>query len=633
MKHLPSLTSIVTALGAAALTLAPAALAPVVFADTAQNGPEYSPWLGRDFPDQLLFGDTHLHTSFSYDAGMVGDKLGPDAAYRFAKGETVTASFGARAKLRRPLDFLLVSDHSESMGLAPMLRESNPLATEDPLGSQMYAKIQQGDPVGAYKIYALSRKRGEFPLHRNEVLRPMWERQLAAAEAHYQPGVFTTLMGYEFTSAINMNNLHRVVMFRDGADKVGQMMPYSQADSPDPEQLWNHLADYEQRTGGRVMAIPHNGNLSNGMLFADTTVNGTPIDADYAARRQRWEPVYEVTQIKGDGEAHPLLSPDDEFADFVTWDRGNFGTVAKTAEMLPGEYAREALKRGLAFEATLGVNPFKFGMIGSTDSHTSLSTPDENNFFSKATPAEPNAGSYRYRGDIIQKYPASEDVSVASYESTAGGLVAAWSHANSREAIFDAFARKEVYATTGPRIAVRLFAGWQFGDQDHLLPDTAAVGYSKGVPMGGDLVRPAGDQPLRLLISAQKDPDGANLDRVQVVKGWLDDSGQSHERVYNAVWSDQRRANSRGEIPALPSTVEGATYRNRYGSPSLSTVWQDPDFNPNQRAFYYLRVLEIETPTWLAYDRARYGSAADIPADAVMAHQERAYSSPIWYTP
>ena len=611
------------------LTIGSATLIPIACA----TGSEYSPPLQENFPNQLLFGDTHLHTSFSYDAGMVGDKLGPDAAYRFAKGETVTASYGARAKLRRPLDFLLIADHGESMGLAPLLREENPIATQDPLGSQMHAKIKQGDPVGAYKLYALSRKRGEFPLHRNEVLRPMWERQLAAAEAHNQPGVFTTLLGYEFTSAINMNNLHRVVMFRDDADKVGQIMPFSQADSPDPEELWAYMANYEESIGGRVLAIPHNGNLSSGMMFADTTINGDPIDADYAARRQRWEPVYEVTQIKGDGEAHPLLSPNDEFADFATWDRGNFGTVAKTAEMLPGEYAREALKRGLEFEKELGVNPFKFGMIGSTDSHTSLSTPDEDNFFSKATPAEPNAGNYRYNGDIIQKYPGVKDVSVASYESTAGGLVASWSRANTREAIFDSFERREVYATTGTRIALRVFGGWEFSNSDHLLPNTAAVGYDKGVPMGGDLAKPAPGQKLRLLISAQKDSDGANLDRLQVVKGWLDNHGKRREKVFNVAWSDQRRSNSRGKIPQLPSTVDGAGYTNRYGSPSLSTVWQDPEFDPNQHAFYYVRVLEIETPTWLAYDKARYGDAAAIPDDAVLSHQERAYSSPIWYTP
>lgn len=611
------------------LTIGSATLIPIACA----TGSEYSPPLQENFPNQLLFGDTHLHTSFSYDAGMVGDKLGPDAAYRFAKGETVTASYGARAKLRRPLDFLLIADHGESMGLAPLLREENPIATQDPLGSQMHAKIKQGDPVGAYKLYALSRKRGEFPLHRNEVLRPMWERQLAAAEAHNQPGVFTTLLGYEFTSAINMNNLHRVVMFRDDADKVGQIMPFSQADSPDPEKLWEFMAHYEESTGGGVLAIPHNGNLSSGMMFADTTINGEPIDADYAARRQRWEPVYEVTQIKGDGEAHPLLSPNDEFADFATWDRGNFGTVAKTAEMLPGEYAREALKRGLEFEKELGVNPFKFGMIGSTDSHTSLSTPDEDNFFSKATPAEPNAGNYRYNGDIIQKYPGVKDVSVASFESTAGGLVASWSRANTREAIFDSFERREVYATTGTRIALRVFGGWEFSNSDHLLPNTAAVGYEKGVPMGGDLAKPVPGQKLRLLISAQKDSDGANLDRLQVVKGWLDNHGKRREKVFNVAWSDQRRVNARGEIPQLPSTVDGAGYTNRYGSPSLSTVWQDPEFDPNQHAFYYVRVLEIETPTWLAYDKARYGDAAAIPDDAVLSHQERAYSSPIWYTP
>ncbi len=593
----------------------------------------FSPNLQRTFPDNLLWGDTHLHTSFSFDAGMVGNRLGPDAAYRFARGQTVTASLGMPARLRVPLDFLAVSDHAESLGLAPAIAEENPMVLEDINASRMRDLILQGEPIAAYKMFAQLRARGENVLHRDDLRQTMWQRMTAAAENNYRPGVFTALIAYEYTSALQTNNLHRVVMFRDGAERTNKIIPFSANESPDPEQLWDWMADYETAVGGEILAIPHNGNLSNGLMFADTRANGEPIDAAYAIKRARWEPLYEATQIKGDGEAHPLLSPDDEFADFWTWDRGNFGFAPKTPDMLPAEYARSALKKGIAFEASIGVNPFKFGMIGSTDSHTSLATAEEDNFFSKASPAEPGAGDFRYRGPIIQLFPGKQDISVQAFESAAGGLVAAWATENTREGVFDAFKRREVYASTGPRISLRVFGGFEFDSEDHWSPDLAALGYQKGVPMGSDLQVSAANQKFQLLIVAAKEANGANLDRIQIVKGWVDAEGVAQERVFDAVWAGTRKLNSRGSLPAIGSTVTGATYTNAIGKAILSTVWQDPAFNPKQRAFYYVRVLEIPTPTWLAYDKAHFGDLITLPKSATLSHQERAYSSPIWVAP
>lgn len=595
----------------------------------------------RVFPDQLLWGDTHLHTKFSFDAGMVGNRLGPDEAYRFAAGETVTSSTGVPARLRQPLDFLAVSDHAESLGLAPAIAERNPLVLEDANASRMLELIAEGRPVEAFRMWQKLRAGGNYVLHRDDLITDMWQRLTSAAERHYRPGAFTTLIGYEYTSAIQTNNLHRVVLLRDGAEQANKVLPFSTVDSPDPEDLWDWLDDYETTVGGRAMAIAHNGNLSNGMMFSDTTVGGAPISREYAQRRQRFEPLYEVTQIKGDGEAHPLLSPDDEFADFWTWDRGNFGFARKTPEMLPSEYARAALKRGLGLEQSLGVNPFKFGLIGSTDSHTSLATAEEDNFFSKATPAEPNRGQTRYEQRIIQKFEGYEDVSVRSYESAAAGLVAVWAEQNTREAIFDALYRKEVYATTGPRIALRFFGGFNLPEDAHLKPDLAKLGYELGVPMGGDLPHAktntiqggAGASSPRFTVVAARDPLGANLDRVQIVKGWVDAGGETHERVFDVAWSGDRVVNEEGRLPGVGSTVTGATYTNSIGAAQLALTWEDPNFDPAQRAFWYVRVLEIPTPTWLAYDKAHFGDLITLPEGSQLVHQERAYSSPIWYTP
>ncbi len=598
---------------------------------------EYSPYVHDHYPQRVLWGDTHLHTSYSTDAGMIGNFLGPETAYQFARGETVRASGGAQAKLVRPLDFLVVADHAENLGLAPLIEESDPGLLSIPWGKKVHDLVKAGKPFEAYGEWGLKLSAREDPIDNDDLALTIWRRIVEAAEKYNEPGRFTALHGFEWTSSLDANNLHRVVVFRDDADEVEDLVPYSNYDSTDPEDLWRWMQAYEQKSGGDVLAIPHNGNLSNGLMFDDRTLEGKKLSRDYAERRSRWEPLYEVTQIKGDGETHPSLSPNDEFADYYRWDKGNFGLYGKKPDMLPREYARQALMRGLDYEEKLGANPFKFGMIGSTDSHTSLATTREENFFGKATPVEPGMGEDRYMEKITGVVPSLDgtDPSIRHYESLASGLAAVWARENTRESIWDAMKRREVYATTGTRMTVRIFAGWYFNEGDTNRPDFAAHGYANGVPMGGDLRAAPDGETVSLLIRALRDPDGANLDRVQVVKGWRDDDGEVHERVYDVACSDGRDiVDGRCNAP-VGSTVnlESASYRNDVGAPFLATFWQDPDFDAAERAFYYVRVLEIPTPSWLAYDKAFYGDAIDLPEDAVLQQQERAYTSPIWYTP
>jgi len=599
---------------------------------------EYSPYLDIGFPQRVLWGDTHVHTSYSTDAGMIGNRLGPEEAYRFARGETVVASGGLRARLLRPLDFLVVADHAENLGLAPMIAERNPDLLETDFGRRISSLVYAGKHGDAYALWGSGMSERKDPLKGSEALtRTMWERLTAAAEQFNEPGKFTALIGFEWTASPGGNNLHRNVVFRDGKPKADQIIPFSNYDSSDPEDLWKWMAAYEAKTGGRLLAIPHNGNLSNGLMFADVTfTDGKPLDRDYAMRRRRWEPVYEVTQMKGDGEAHPSLSPNDEFADYGTWDKGSFGPEPKTKDMLPREYAREALKRGLKYEQTLGVNPFKFGMIGSTDTHTSLATTEENNYFGKATPAEPSPAPERFQEKItgfLQK-PGGPDITVRHYQTLAAGLAAVWATGNTRDAVWDALQRREVYATTGTRMTVRVFAGWDFEAADVLRPDFAKDGYQRGVPMGGDLRNaPQGKSPA-FMIRVLRDVDGANLDRVQIVKGWLDATGALQEQVYDVMCSDKRPidASHRCDRPVGNTVdVKTATYTNSIGDALMLVYWRDPAFDPKQRAFYYVRVLEIPTPRWTTYDAAFFG--VELPKDVPPTQQERAYSSPIWYTP
>ena len=524
---LPLLAAAVTA----ALMIA---ATPFAFASDDVPGPathriQYSPYPEKNFPNRVYFGDTHLHTSYSADAGMIGNTLGPDEAYRFAKGETVTSSSGQKARLARPLDFLVVADHAENLGLAPLLMASDPTLMATQFGKELRAFVDKGDLPGAWNHWSTTKASGKDPLAANQdVYRTAWARLTETAEKHNEPGRFTAFIGYEWTSAYERNNLHRNVIFRGGKKNADTIIPFSAFDSVDAEDLWSWMAAFEQKTGDKLLAIPHNGNLSNGIMFDDVTLTSRkPLDRDYAARRARWEPLYETTQMKGDGETHPLLSPNDEFANFERWDKGQLGPAPKKPEMIPREYTREALKRGLAYEAKLGVNPWKFGLIGSSDSHTSLATTTEDNFFGKVSAVEPTADPIRF-DEVIGGIGGPPEAAQYHRQASASGLAAVWSRDNTREALWDAMARKEVYATTGTRLVVRVFGGYDLAATDLQRSDFAEQGYRKGVPMGGDLkASPAGKAPA-FLIRAQRDPDGANLDRIQVIKGWLDASGKTH---------------------------------------------------------------------------------------------------------
>ncbi len=458
--------------------------------DVKLDEKEYSPYLDQGYPDRVYFGDTHLHTSYSTDAGMFGTRLGPEEAYRFARGEEVVSNTGVRARLQRPLDFLVVADHSENLGLAPLIQESNPDLLKNEWGRKVHDLVKSGKGGEAFNVWATQLGKNEDPLKGSDnITRTMWERETALAEKYNEPGEFTAFIGFEWTSTPNGNNLHRNVIFRGDKSTADLILPFSQYDSQDPEDLWTWMSASEEKAGVRVLAIPHNGNLSSGLMFDDVTLTTkTPIDRSYAERRMRWEPLYEVTQMKGDAEAHPALSPNDEFADFETWDGGSLaGVTVHTPEMLPREYARGALKRGLKYEQELGINPFKFGMVGSTDAHTALSSVAENNFFGKIAPLEPSARPERF--DELITGRSSKDVTQKQYawQTSASGLAAVWSTGNTRENLWDAMSRKEVYATTGTRLIVRVFAGYDFVAEDVQRHDFAKYGYQKGVPMGGDL--------------------------------------------------------------------------------------------------------------------------------------------------
>jgi hypothetical protein len=593
--------------------------------------PGFSPYAGRNFPTRVLWGDTHLHTAVSVDAGTM-NRVGQEDAYRFARGEEVTSTGGLRAKLSRPLDFLVIADHAEMYGLMPQLLSGDPevLATE--AGKKWYGELTSGDPDRLFKtameiVESLS---GDVPPIKSEkAVRNAWQAYTALADRYNEPGRFTALIGYEWT-AIGGFNLHRNVIFRGDASVGNRTVPFSQFDSKNPEDLWRHLAAFEKETGAEVLAIPHNGNLSNGRMFTVETFDGKPLTKELATLRARFEPLIEVTQIKGDGESHPFLSPNDEFAGYEVWDRSNLnGTELKTKEMLQWEYARSALKTGLQLERRLGVNPFKFGMVGSTDAHTSLSAVEEDNFFGKHSGVEPSA----HRWEHVVIAAPDPKLNVMGWQQAASGYAAVWATENTREAIFDAMKRKETYATTGSRMTVRFFGGWDFTAQDTHTRLPASVGYAKGVPMGGDLRRaPAGKRP-GFLVAAMKDPYSGNLDRIQVVKGWLDQKGQTHEKVYDVAWSGDRKPGADGKLPAVGNTVDvaNATWENSIGAPELIAVWQDPDFDASLSAFYYARIIEIPTPRWTAYEAKRFNIT--MPPEVPMTTQERGYTSPIWYSP
>lgn len=516
---------------------------------------------------------------------------------------------------------------------------ADPELMATPQGKKWYDMIRGGRGAEAAMDIIASFGQGKlpkgFPVPGTRAYRSAWQEVIAAAEAYNDPQHFTAFIGYEWTSNTGGNNLHRNVIFREDGTKASLVEPFTTQKplgSDNPEDLWKWMAATEEKTHSDVLTIAHNGNLSNGRMFPIVEAFGKKIDRDYCETRARWEHLYEVTQTKGTGEAHPVLSPNDEFANFEIWDKGNLeGTAAKTPEMLPLEYARSALKNGLLLEGKFGINPYKFGMIGSSDAHTGLTAMEEDNFFGKTTPQEPNPE--RLTKVFIQN--PKTGIKIMDWEVGASGYAAVWAQENTRASIFDAMQRREVYATTGTRMIVRFFGGFDFVSADAKDRMPAAIGYSKGVPMGGDLTgAPAGKAPT-FLVAALKDPIGANLDRIQIVKGWIDTKGDVQEKVYDVVWSDgaKRQPRADGKVPPVGDTVdvENASWSNTIGDPELITVWTDPEFDAKQRVFYYARVLEIPTPRWTAYDAKRFGIKA--LAGTSMKLQERAYTSPIWYTP
>ena len=598
------------------------------------------------YPDTVYFGDTHVHTNLSLDAYLSGNEAaGPDIAYRFAKGEEVTyqavSGSAVKRRLKRPLDFLVVADHAVNMGLYNNLAKDNPLLLETAQGQDFkrrFQKVKEADNLQQrFKALGAIGKdvySGSIVVGNTSYRESVWSSVTKLADSHNAPGKFTTFSGFEWTPM--KEAAHRVVVFADGADKVNQVLPFSRIDSTNPRELWVYMETYQQKTGGQALAILHGSNLSfgQGVAFGREDTQGKPLTREYANSRQRWEPLVEATQMKGDSETHPLLSPADEFADFERWNTWlgshydkskitapymlNLISDAATPEKLQYKYVRSGLKQGLKQKAKLGVNPFKFGVIGSTDTHFSLSTADNDNY---GIPDKERL--FHVKGGVQPLW-----------EKAASGYAAVWAEENSRSALFAAMKRKEVYATTGPRMKVRFFGGWNFSPDHALRPDLAHIGYSKGVPMGGELTHaPEGAAP-RFLIRAVKDPDGANLDRVQVIKGWRDALGKLHEKIYNVALSDDRKKGPNGKVPLVGSTVNvaDASYTNSIGDPELAAMWVDPDFNKNEQAFYYVRVLEIPTPRWTAYD-AKYFSIKEVPEKMSMVTQERAYTSAIWYLP
>ncbi|MEZ4356168.1 MAG: DUF3604 domain-containing protein [Myxococcota bacterium] len=558
---------------------------------------------------ELFWGDTHVHSAYSLDANLFNNAtLGPDVAYRFARGEAIRMPGGAVAKLDRPLDFLVVSDHAEYLGLFSMIRKDHPLVAGTDTARKIRKLMDENPVFGPEDITALNAVLANDTLGADpELRRVVWHDVVDIAERFDEPGRFSAIVGYEWGSTPGGNNLHRNVLFRDGPERTKQIVPFSAMHSNDPEDLWAFLAQYEADTGGQAFAIPHNSNLSNGLMFPVDHADGRPFGADYAKRRARYEPLVEVTQIKGDSETHPFLSPDDEFADYERWDKTNIFGLAKTEPaMHAGSYARAALQRGLALAAKIGVNPYRFGMIGSTDAHTSLATGDEGNYWGKTANMPP--GSDRMKGEFIHS-AVPDAASTMNWEQAAAGYAGVWATENSRAAIFDAMRRKEVYATTGPRMTVRFFGGWRFTDVDARSSELALAGYTKGVPMGGDLPeRREGQEAPSFLIAAMRDPSSGGLQRIQIVKGWLDAAGGTHERVFDVQVAEDLVA----------------------GEGEMRRVWTDPEFDPAEPAFYYARVIEVPTPRWNAIDAARYGKPLAGMRTTV---QERAYTSPIWYGP
>ena len=578
--------------------------------------------IDRNSLRNLYFGETHMHTAYSLDAFIGGTRQTPGDAYRAARGERVVVN-GRPHQIRRPLDFAAVTDHAEYMGEMYSALNSDAPGHDNPLITQLLGLNDIKEREQWFYKYVISNNRGDKPQHTEffageGTVKSAWKLAIDASQAHYKPGQFTTFIAYEWSGAPKGGNLHRNVLFRG---EEAPDMPMSYIDISREDGLWRWLATLEQ-DGIRAMAIPHNSNASKGMMFPDNTAAGEPIDLEYAQTRKHFERVIEMMQVKGNSEVHRNFWAADEFADFE-----NADSMAEHSGRVPEKrnFVRSGVTKGLAFDKTLGVNPFKLGFVGGTDNHNGMmSDVDEDNFVGAHGPED---GSVQERREgQVTSWLDSKDLSI-------GSLTAVWAKSNTREDIWDAIHGRETFATSGPRIAVRMFGGWQFPDDMHTRADVIERGYRKGVPMGGDLEQRKSNHSPRFVVIANKDPLGANLDRLQIIKGWVDDRGQLQDKVFDISWSGARTAGDNGKLPAVGSTVDlaTATYRNDIGEAALATVWQDPEFDSTRPALYYARVIEIPTPRWSTYDAVRAGLPllSDVPATI----QERAWTSPIWYRP
>ena len=578
-----------------------------------------------DVATNAYFGAVHVHTSYSFDAYTNGTLTSPAHAYQWAQGKAIPGGGGGPdLQIKQPLDFYAVSDHAEWMGVFKLMEDPDNALSKLPVA----AGITSADPNTRMQTYAtilrdFSNGKADPALNNPEVNKSVWKDIVATADAYYRPGEFTTFPAFEWSSNPEMRNLHRVVLFRNSRHIPA--MALSSLDSTDPEHLWAWMGEQRAR-GATLLAIPHNANASDGLMFSLQTQDGKPLSEAYIRTRAENEPLYEITQIKGTSETHPTLSPNDEFAGFEQWDYTLSADGLRPTHR-KGSFARQALLDGLSFEARGMGNPFHYGFIGDTDTHNAAASNEEYNYTGKF--AFENNPGHRLRG--IKGQPASQVQQVREFSS--GGLAGVWAAENTREAIYDAMVRRETFGTTGPQIKVRFFGGWSYGANDVAGADFVARGYAKGVPMGGTLYGPGKKDEPSFVVWATKAPDSGNLDRIQIVKGWLDTEGVQRERVYNVTWSGSRRLNEKGELPPVGNTVDPAkaSYGNGIGAAELAAFWSDPKFDAKQPAFYYVRVLEVPTPRWSTYDAVELGM--EVPGGLPTSIQERAFTSPIWYQP
>ena len=594
--------------------------------DTTANTTEQAQLTQSNTDKNAYFGDLHIHTSWSFDAFVFNVKIDPDDAYRFGKGEAIDHVGGKLIKIKRPLDFMAVTEHAEYMGLYLQLTDEAAGLADSELAENLRSTDREKSTAGFYHLGASMGAGKQIEELENEPFRKnIWKRVVSIADKHNQPGTFTTFPAYEWTVTYRYpetptvaRNLHRNVIFR--SSKVPEM-PFSNFDSKNPEDLWKWM-EQQRAAGIEVMAIPHNANKSDGLMYPSTNWAGQAIDAEYAKLRMRNEPISEVSQIKGTSMTHPALSPDDDFASFEVT---NLTFGSEPIQSKPqGSYVRQALKDGLNYQKNIGANPYKFGFIGSTDSHNGSSPAEEDNYSGKIGIV-----------DFTEKQRRSGKENVSRWDRwSAGSLAGVWATENTRPALFDAMQRKETFATSGPRIKVRLYGAWEFPatilEQENWTKTASTV----GVPMGSDLPPSTKENKVpSFLVWALKDAESGNLDRIQMIKGWTDKAGNTQEKIFEVVWSENRTLDANGKLPSIGNTVDvaNASYENSIGAVNLQAVWTDPEFDAEEEAFYYARVLEIPTPRWSTYDAKALG--LKVPADVPSSIQERAWSSPIWFSP